>query len=424
MRSFAPYRLVFFLAARQLWERKLLNGIAVSGVALGVLVLIAMNGIMQGFQVRFLSEITRVAPHVTVYDKRLAREETILGAWVAPRAVVERVRHAQPSDRPTRIARPTDTVRALESLPGVEAACASLVGQGIASVGAKDLGVDLRGIDPGTQDRCTPLSRYVVEGSWRALATTSDGVALGASLAENLGAKLGDRVRVVAPGGAAVSLKVVALLDTGIPSVDRVRAFVNLRAAQAILHRPDTIGRIEIRLRDPDAARGVAARVERLTGYDAESWQETNANFLSLFSMQNRIVAMQIGAILTVGGFGILAVQIMIVLQKTRDIAILRSVGLRRRDILWTFLLQGMVVALVGAIVGDLAGWRLLHFLGALKVKTEGLVKSDHFLIHEDPWFYVYGVVFAVAVGVVASLIPALRGARVEPVDVLRGQAG
>ncbi len=424
MRWLAPYRLVLFIATRQLWERKLLNGIAVCGVALGVLVLIAMNGIMQGFQVRFLNEITRIAPHVTVFDKRLSREGSILGRWVSPSPAVTLVRHEQPSDRLTRIARPTDVVRALESLPGVEAACAGIVGQGIATVGVKDLGVDLRGIDPETQDRCTPLSRYVVQGSWRALSITTDGVALGISLAENLGAKLGDRVRVVAPGGAAVSLKVVALVDTGIPSVDRVRAFVNLRSAQTILRRPDVIGRIEVRMRDPDEARDLSDRIERLTGYDAESWQETNQNFLSLFSMQNRIVAMQIGAILTVGGFGILAIQIMIVLQKTRDIAILRSVGLRRKDILLTFLVQGIAVALAGAVIGDLAGWRLLVFMGALKIKQEGLVRSDHFLIYEDPWFYLWGLLFSLAVGIAASLIPAVRGARVEPVDVLRGQAG
>ncbi|MFO0645710.1 MAG: FtsX-like permease family protein [Polyangiales bacterium] len=155
------------------------------------------------------------------------------------------------------------------------------------------------------------------------------------------------------------------------------------------------IGRIEVRMRDPDEARDLSDRIERLTGYDAESWQETNQNFLSLFSMQNRIVAMQIGAILTVGGFGILAIQIMIVLQKTRDIAILRSVGLRRKDILLTFLVQGIVVALAGAVIGDLAGWRLLVFMGALKIKQEGLVRSDHFLIYEDPWFYPFrGLLF------------------------------
>jgi lipoprotein-releasing system permease protein len=117
-----------------------------------------------------------------------------------------------------------------------------------------------------------------------------------------------------------------------------------------------------------------------------------------------------------------LAVQIMIVLQKTRDIAILRSVGLRRRDILLIFLIQGVIVALLGALLGDVCGWRLVEFLGTLKVKTEALVKTSTFLVYKDPMFYLYGTVFALVTGISASLLPAVRASRVEPVDVLRGQ--
>jgi lipoprotein-releasing system permease protein len=157
-------------------------------------------------------------------------------------------------------------------------------------------------------------------------------------------------------------------------------------------------------------------------GYDAESWQETNANFLGIFAMQDTIIDFVVTAILSVGGFGILAIQIMIVLQKTRDIAILRSVGFRRSDILAAFLLQGAIIALVGAAVGDVVGHYVIVALSHLKTHQEGLVKSETFLVHDDPRFYWYGTAFALLVGLLASVIPALRGSRVEPVDVLRGQ--
>jgi lipoprotein-releasing system permease protein len=127
---------------------------------------------------------------------------------------------------------------------------------------------------------------------------------------------------------------------------------------------------------------------------------------------------------LAVGGFAILAIQIMIVLQKTRDIAILRSVGFRRADILSGFLLQGAIIAIVGAAIGDLLGHWVIVLLGQLKTRQEGLVKSETFLVYDDPAFYFYGVAFALVVGLTASFIPALRGSRVEPVDVLRGQLG
>jgi lipoprotein-releasing system permease protein len=161
-----------------------------------------------------------------------------------------------------------------------------------------------------------------------------------------------------------------------------------------------------------------------MTGHDAEGWLEQNANFLSLFDLQERVVAMVIGTVLIVGGFGILAVQIMSVLQKTRDISILRSVGLRRGDILVGFLMQGAVVALSGATLGCLAGWRTVAFLGTLHVKSEGILKSNVFVVYEDPRFYVYGFGFALVTGITASLLPAWRASKVEPVEVLRGQIG
>jgi len=416
-------RLVGFLAFRQLWDRKLLNGIAVAGVALGVLVLIAMNGIMQGFQVRFKTEILKISPHVQLFAKEVEDRGPLLAHWT-PGPQVAGVRHELPAERTTRIKRPWDLVSELERMPEVVAACGNLRGQAIVSVGAKDLAVDMRGVLPMQQERCTPVSRFVVAGDWRTLPGRAVGVALGVGVADTLGVHVGDRLRIVAPGGRPMDLEVVAIYDSGIPSVDKTRIYVNLTLAQAVLRKPDVVGQLELRLRDPGAAFGVAARIERMTGYDAESWQETQANFLSLFDMQNMIVNFVIGAILVVGGFGILAVQIMIVLSKTRDIAILRSIGLRRGDILATFLLQGLVIALIGAGVGDLLGWRLVNFLSTLEVKSEGLVKSSTFQIHKDSMYYLYGVLFALLTGGVASLLPALRGSRVEPVDVLRGQVG
>ncbi|MBK8254028.1 MAG: ABC transporter permease [Polyangiaceae bacterium] len=221
-----------------------------------------------------------------------------------------------------------------------------------------------------------------------------------------------------------MNLKVVGIFDAALPPIDNRRVYVTVRTAQILLGKPDIVGQIEMKLRDENTASEVREVVERSFGYDAESWQEANANFLALFQQQNMIISFVVGAILAVGGFGILAIQIMIVLQKTRDIAILRSVGFKRNDILLMFLLQGAIIAAIGAVVGDIGGHYLVAFLGTLKIKQEGLVRSETFMVYDDPKFYVYGALFALAVGILASLIPALRASRVEPVDVLRGQIG
>jgi len=416
-------RVVLFIALRQLWDRKLLNGIAVCGVALGVLTLIAINGIMQGFQQKFLGNILRISPHVTLFDRQLRPAPPLL-ARASEGFVVTQVAHESPSDRNLRINRPEEIVTALEGMDDVVAASKLLVGSAVISRGSQQYPVEVRGIEPTRQDRVTPIASYLLEGNYRQLEAAPDAILLGSGVASRLGAHLGDVIVCGSSLGARLNLKVVGIFEAAIPPVDNTRVYVSLRTAQALLGRPDAVGRIELRLRNPDEAQLVNARLEEIFGYDGESWQETNANFLALFKQQNSIIGFVVGAILAVGGFGVLAIQIMIVLQKTRDIAIMRSVGFRRGDILSCFLFQGALISLAGACIGDLSGHYLIQALGKLKTKQEGLVKSETFLVFDDPRFYWYGFGFALVVGVLASLLPAIRGSRVEPVDVLRGQLG
>jgi len=420
---FAPLRTTLFVAIRQLVERNLLNGIAVGGVTLGVLVLIAMNGIMQGFQEKFTTAILKISPHVTLFDTELRPQPVLLQRYVGS-FVAAQVAHESPNERQSQIKRPYEIVRALRQISGIEAAAPSVAGTALLEFGGKTKSVDLRGIEVAAQDRVTPIHQYVKSGHLRDLDVSSDAIALGIGIADDLGLHVGDTVHAASPGGKPLDLKVVAIFEAEVPPVDKTRGYTTLHTAQALLGRADSISRIEIRLEDPETAIGMNDRLERTFGYDGESWQESNANFLGIFAMQNLVVRFVIGAILLVGGFSILAIQIMIVLQKQRDIAILRSVGLRRLDILLIFFTQGVIIALVGGALGDVLGKVAIHYLGMLPVKAEGLVKSDTFLVHEDPSFYVWGIVFALLVGIVASFIPAFRGSRVEPVEVLRGQIG
>jgi len=416
-------RTVIFLALRQLWARKVLSGIAMGAVSLGVLVLIAMSGVMLGFRGKFLSNMLKVSPQVTLYDKELLREPPILQRG-EPLLVATESAHEVPTDRVSRIKRPTEIIHAVEAMEGVIAAAPVVSGSAVISYGSKELPVEVRGIEAARQERVTPLGPYLIAGRMQTFQASTDGVLLGSGVAARIGAKLGDTVRVGSPKGEPRVLKVVGLFEAGIPPVDNARIYVPLRLGQQIVGRPDAVGRIEVRLADSERAPAIAARVETLSGYDAESWQETNANFLSLFKMQDKITGFVIGSILLVGGFGILAIQIMIVLSKTRDISILRSVGFTRRDILVLFLAQGGLVALMGGAIGDVLGWLAARGLSHVQVKMETFVKAESFVIDDKPEVYLLGLVFALLVGVLASMLPARRAARVEPVDVLRGQIG
>lgn len=421
--TIATLRTVLLVTARQLWDRKLLNGIAIVGVTLGVGVFVTMPALMLGYQVMFFDIMLKTSSHVVLSDTELRASRPLVEEYLG-RPVAARVAHQVPSDRQRRIERPGEIVRTLRARPDVVAAAASLAGAVLLEFGGKTKSLDLRGIDVAQQDRVTPLAQFVSAGKLTALAVVPEGLVVGSGVARELGLRLDDVVHAAAPGGRPLSLKVVAILDLGVPPVDKTRGYVLLRTAQALLGRPDAIGRIEVRLRDPETAIAETARYERLFGYDGESWQETNSNFLSLFANQNRVIAFVIGALLLVGGFGILAALIMIVLQKQRDIAILRSVGLRRKDVLAVFLLQGLAIATFGGMLGAALGKLAISGIPHIKMSIEGVIKATSLPVHEDPRFYVWGVLFAIGIGTVAALLPAWHASRVEPVQVLRGQIG
>jgi lipoprotein-releasing system permease protein len=417
-------RVVFFLALRQLWERRLLSAIAVLAVTLGVMMLVSIRGIQLGFRHKFLQTIIRVTPQVAITDQELSTEPPLLARWLQ-KFVAARVAHEAADDRKSRIKRPSEVLRAVRGLGGVRAAAPSVSGSALVTYGGKELPCEVRGIEPVPQDEVTTIREYMLDGSWAEFAQSRDGMLLGTGAAQKLGVKVGDTVTLVGPRGVRATAKVMGTFSFSVQAIDDGRAMVPLKMGQTVLSRPDIVSRIEIRLGDPDLAQLYAERMERLFGVQVESWQKVNASFLSLFVVQDVITAFIIGAILIVGGFGILAIQIMIVLQKTRDVALLRATGFRRRDILRMFLLQGALVALTGAAIGNVSGHFILEGVSHIKIKASTQFgRADTLLVDDDPQMYLWGAAFALAVGLAASAIPAWRGAKVEPVDVLRGMVG
>jgi lipoprotein-releasing system permease protein len=244
---------ILFIAGRHLWHRKLLNGIAVVGVMFGVLTLVAITGIMRGFQTKFLDTIVKITPHVVITDTELGAPEAAIERLLGRPAAV-RLAHAASSDRETRIVRPSETVAAIERIGGVVAAAPVVVGSAVASSRGRELPVELRGIVPVRQDRVTPLGPLVVEGSLARLGGGLDGAMIGAPLAELLGVRIGDTITCASARGERATVQIVALFETRIASIDRGRVYASQRLAQTILGRGDAIDRIEVRLDDPARA--------------------------------------------------------------------------------------------------------------------------------------------------------------------------
>lgn len=221
--------------------------------------------------------------------------------------------------------------------------------------------------------------------------------------------------------GVVLKARVVGVFRTGITSLDAGVAYALLAKAQVVLERPNVVNQLRLRLAEPEAARDFALRIEERFGYRAESWQEANANVLGIFVIQRAIMYSTIGAILVVAGFGIFNVVSTVAWEKARDIAIMKSIGFRERDILSVFLLQGLLVGAAGTLLGWLLGFLLVAFMGSLRFEIEGFVRLQGFVLHRSPDHYALSGAFALSASLLAAWVPARRAARVNPVDIERG---
>jgi lipoprotein-releasing system permease protein len=417
----ARLALLVRMALRQVRARPGLSGVAAGGVVLGVLTLVVTASLLWGAKLQFEAVILDVSPEVSLEDREFVDTRSIVERNAAGPVAVE-VRHASPMTREGRIAAPEEVMRELRAMPEVLAAAPGLAETALLSYGAFTRPVDVRGIEVDLEETVKPLSKQIVRGALDPLRSSTQSIAIGSGLAKELGLGIGDAVRLLGASGVRRDLEVAAIFESRVSAIDDRRCYVALRAAQELAGSPSTVRRIGVRLRDPGDAFAVARRIERRFGYRAESWQEANASFIGLLAVQRTIGSVILGGIVILSSFGILAVQIMVVLQKRRDIAILRAVGFFGRDVLLIFLVYGLVLALSGGALGALLGKLVVVWLGSLHVEMEGVTRGDRIFIADVPEIYLAGLGFALLAGVLASLLPAVRASRVEPVSVLRDQ--
>jgi lipoprotein-releasing system permease protein len=192
-------------------------------------------------------------------------------------------------------------------------------------------------------------------------------------------------------------------------------------SAQTLLDKKNIINQIILRTSDYTQAREFAAQIEGICGYKTESWQEANANFLKIFRIQQIITYIITGSLMIVAAFGVLNILIMAVLERVNDIAILKSFGLSRNDITRVYLVQGLVIGLIGSALGLVFGKLMVEVLRRIPIQMEGLVKAEGLLMSEHRSDYVAAFIASMIVVLLAAVYPARRAARYDPVEVIRG---
>ncbi len=408
------------LARGMLRRRRRQTLVSVLGVALGVAFFIAIAGLMRGFQTYIVAQLIDVAPHITIKDE-VRRPPAQPAVLAAPGAAVE-VQGVRPREVVRGIRAAGDKLAMLEAMEGV-AAAPVLQGSALLRYGSRDLTASVTGLDPERHRRVSNIEKDMIAGRLADLRASANGIILGEALAIRLGVRMGDTISAIAPSGVVLSMKVVGMFRTGIQTVDQTSAFVLLTVQQVLQDRPNVVNQILVRLADVTQAEPLARQIEARFGDRAESWEEQNRNILTVFVIQNAIMYSVTGAILLVAAFGIYNIISTVVFEKMRDIAILKSLGLTEGDIQRLFLLQGLVVGLMGAAVGCALGAAMIEGLGQVRFGTDTPAGNDRFILARDWRVYLVASLFALAASGIAALIPARRASRLDPVQIVRGAA-
>lgn len=395
--------------------------VCVAGVLISVMMFITMSSMMQGFTDKFIIETVESSGHITIHDEPRQSETPLLQMhYPEPQGVL--VLHgSKPRDTIRKIKNSTGLMLRLRNIPGILAAAPVVSGDAIMTYGTKTANAAIYGIDPPTHLQVTTVGEDLIEGSFDRLSTTADGIVMGWGLASLLGARLDDQVMLASPTGGRTIAKVVGIFQTGVTPVDYSRAYMVQSSAQTLLDKKNIINQIILRTSDYTQAREFAAQIEGICGYKTESWQEANANFLKIFRIQQIITYIITGSLMIVAAFGVLNILIMAVLERVNDIAILKSFGLSRNDITRIYLVQGLVIGLIGSALGLVFGKLMVEVLRRIPIQMEGLVKAEGLLMSEHRSDYVAAFIASMIVVLLAAVYPARRAARYDPVEVIRG---
>ncbi|MEN9704207.1 MAG: hypothetical protein RLZZ393_86 [Pseudomonadota bacterium] len=392
------------IALKFLREGRTQTTLILVGIGVGVAVIVFVTALIVGLQQNIIGRTLGTQAHV-----RVLPPDELNHVQAPPVGVVQLLLEDKRPQRLRSINNWQAVRDVLDQLPGVKAVSPVISGPAFARRGGTNLSVALVGVDPSRYLKVIPVADDVVSGVFRVGA--GDAV-IGKLLAEDLGLRVGDKLRLQTGPGRITVVNVAGIFELGVRELDQRYVYLDHKQAESLLELPGGITVIDVTVKDIFAATDLATRIAGLTGLKAESWMQTNAqlvNALASQSMSTRMISFFVG--LSVA-FGIASVLSISIVQRTREIGILRAMGTRRSQMLRVFLVQGALLGLAGSALGALAGWGLVWVFNAF---GPGL-----FYIPVSPLLVPAAMALATLTGIVSAAVPARRAARLDPVVAIR----
>ena len=409
MNRWTPFE--WIAALRFLKEGRMQTLFILAAVAIGVAVIVFMSAMLSSLQANFIKRVLTSQPHIQLIPpdeiaRPLRKQQS--GRVVA--AIVQR-----PAQRIRSIDQWQKIRTQLREWRDIVTVSPTMTASALAVRGDASRPITLTGVDPEFYFKIVRVPDYIVEGQPRLL---TDDILIGTELAKDLGVTLGDKINVTAATSASRILTVTGIFDFGNKGANQRMAYAALRTAQALSNLVGGVTTIDITVNDIYAAETIAQSVQAATGVEADSWIMTNAQFFTAVNAQqtsNTLIRVFVG--LSVA-FGIASVLVVSVIQRSKDIGILRAMGTSEGQILRVFLLQGGLLGFLGSVIGALAGAGAIVFWHGYLRQADG---SELFPLILDPSLFIDAVLLAALTGVAAAAVPALRAAKLDPVVAIRG---
>jgi len=277
----------------------------------------------------------------------------------------------------------------------------------------------LSGVDVANEIQMFNTTEYITEGNLNDLDKRSDAVVLGTGLANKLSASMGDNISLTTADGVNKVFKVVGLIETGSGSVDKSRAIISINTARQLLSKNKSYATdVMANVKDYNDAKTIANEVRPDIKYKTEAWQEGNAQLESANTLRDIIAIAVSLTILIVAGFGIYNIMNMTVSEKIREIAILKAMGFDGKDIVYIFLVQSVIIGLIGGFIGLLLGFAVASIVDRIPFK---IASFDTLPITYLPADYILAMLFGLAITFIAGYLPARKASKIDPVEILRG---
>ena len=380
--------------------------ISVVGVMVGVMALVVVLSVMNGFRADLMSKILGVNSHLLVLNFE--------GAFKDYKEVGTKIGKVE----------------------GVVASTPFIYSQVMLNRAGNVSGAVLRGIDPKSAGKVVSIESMIKEGSLNALINSQNelpGIVIGQELSRQLGAYLGDILSVVSPEGKLTPLgrapntrryKVVAIFDSGMFEYDASMVFISLKEAQDFLGIGDCVTGLEVKVDDVYQSNKIARSIQDNLGYPywTKDWKVMNRSLFAALKLEKITMFVILTMIVLVGALNIISTLVMVVMEKTRDVAILRAMGATAKSIMSIFMLQGVFVGIVGTIAGLASGLGICHLLAKYKFIS---LPSDIYYISTLPvqvefWDVWFVAMAAVAISFLATIYPSWYASKLDPVEAIR----